>query len=521
MGSSSVVQSGSDGYLNLVGALKAVQALSSEMVLTRLLDTLITIMIECAGAQRGYLFLPKQAQWVISATANKEPPTDAPRALDQIPAPMSIVNHVAHTHKAVLIDDSTAENPFAHDPYLQGTRPRSVLCLPMLHQDDVVGIIYMENDLAAGVFQPQRLELLSLLATQAAISLRNASLVTELKRTEEMAQANELRFRHLFENVPLCIFEIDVTEDTPIIRAANRRAEAVYGWPEAEFTTLKPEQLVPAESRSEVRRMIEAVRDGETVIIETTNIRRDGAVFPVRIIATPERGPHENHLVVAVEDITAERERRSEAEAIDEERRRIAQEIHDGIAQDLAALRLKISLWHDWVDTHPEQMHIELDGLKETLDNGIEEIRRSISALRPVALDEVGLFQAVRQYVADYNNQYPISVDLKIDIAEERLPAELELPLFRIVQEALNNIAKHSQASLVRITFDLTDGDKIVLSIRDNGRGFDLTDLENAMRAGHWGLKQMRERVEKVGGTLLVESEAARGTRVRATVPIA
>ena len=96
--------------------------------------------------------------------------------------------------------------------------------------------------------------------------------------------------------------------------------------------------MITEESRHEIQRLIETVRAGKPAFLETTNRRRDGTVFPVRIIATPARDQHGLHMIVAVEDITAQRQRHSEAEAIDAERRRIAQEIHDGVAQDLAAL---------------------------------------------------------------------------------------------------------------------------------------------------------------------------------------
>lgn len=360
----------------------------------------------------------------------------------------------------------------------------------------------------------------SILAIQAATSLRNAGLVAELKDAEEMARGNELRFRHLFENAPSCIFEVDLTPSTPVILAANRRAEAVYGWQQEEFATLRPEQMVPPEANSEISRMIEAVRAGRTLVLETTNLRRDGTGFPVRILATPEKGPHVNHMVLSVEDITAEKQLRSEKEAIDQERLRIAQDIHDGVAQDLAALRLKTALWHDWLETDPAQMHTELHQLQDTLDAAIEEIRRSIFALRPVALDEVGFFPALRQYIADFNDQCPVYAKLEIKDPEAIFPGALELCLFRVVQEALNNIVKHSLASLACVELDVTDDKTVTLTIRDNGQGFDPADLKADVRAGHLGLKQMRERVERAGGALLVDSQPGQGTLVRAVLPL-
>ena len=347
-------------------------------------------------------------------------------------------------------------------------------------------------------------------------------LASAFDAVRDLAVQNEQRFRHLFENVPLCIFEVDLRAAPPVILDANRRAEAAYGWPAGELAKMSPAELVPPEARTQIGRLLECVRAGETVTIETTNRRRDGTIFPVRFIATPEMelGPHADHAVVVVEDITAEKQRRSGAQAIDEERRRIAQEIHDGVVQDMAALRLRTSVWHDLVETSPTQMHAELDELQTILDRGIMDLRRAIFALRPVALDEVGLFAALRQLAADLENQYHLYVDLRISGPEERLRLKLELPVFRVVQEALHNVGQHAQASLVWIAVDLTREEKIRLTIRDNGLGFDPASLEELVRGGHLGLKQMRERVEGAGGTLEIDSQPGQGTELRIALPL-
>ncbi len=361
---------------------------------------------------------------------------------------------------------------------------------------------------------------LARLAGWAGMAPPSDALVQRLQTAQGSALASEQRFRLLFENAPLGIFEIDITGAVPAILAANQRAEASYGWSSEEFTRLDPTLLIPDASRREIQRLIEAVRGGKTAQIETTNQRRDGAVFPVRIIATPGGDEHSPRMIVAVEDITAQRERRSEAEAIDAERLRIAQEMHDGVAQDLAALRLKLSLWRDWVKTEPERMQDELNQTRDTLDAAIDDIRRSIYALRPLALDEVGLLAALPRYVADFNDQNDVYVDVQIDVAGESLPVALELPLFRVIQEALNNVAQHAGASLAWVRLEAAE-DGITLTIRDNGRGLDVASLAGAGRSGHLGLIQMRERIEQAGGQLTVASQPDKGTEIRVDLPLA
>lgn len=318
----------------------------------------------------------------------------------------------------------------------------------------------------------------------------------------------------LFENAPIGIFEIDISRTNPVIRTANRRAESVYGWSSAELNEINPVQLIPEGNRHEIQRLIDAVRTGNTAYLETTNIRKDGTLFPVRIIATPAGIPLGQQMILTVEDITAQRTRRSEVEMIDEERRRIAQEIHDGVAQDLASIRLKLCLWRDWIRSDPDRLLAELDQTEQTLNSAIVEIRRSIYALRPVALNEVGLLTALRSYIADFNNQHNVYVSLQVDIEEESLPVELELPLFRVIQEGLNNIAQHAVASLAWVQLSIEEDSVISLIIQDNGKGFSLAKLNEVGRTGHLGLIQMEERIKKVGGKFRVISQPGKGTEI-------
>ena len=127
------------------------------------------------------------------------------------------------------------------------------------------------------------------------------------------------------------------------ILEVNRRAELVYGYPAADLVGMPASDLVPEDARPLALTIVGRVQQGETVTAEATHQRRDGTRFPVRVIAAPDP-TEDGHMIVTVEDITAERQRRSEAEAIASERLRIAQEIHDGVAQNLAAVRFKSAL---------------------------------------------------------------------------------------------------------------------------------------------------------------------------------
>ncbi|MCL4861360.1 MAG: AAA family ATPase [Caldilineaceae bacterium] len=523
---SATADSQASSMLDLKSLLKAFQAISSEIVLDTLLARLMEIVIENAGAQKGFLLLPYADGWTIAAEGMVDqdgaPPAVARPALGVLRSPsnessaahmpIGVINFVARTHEPLVLNDTAREDAFRQDPYVVAHQPQSVLCMPLIYQRQLTGLLYLENNLTAGAFTAERVAVLNALCSQAAISIENARLYDNLTVSEQ-------RFRTLFENAPLGLFEIDLSPETPVILAANHQAEEMYGWSASELAGLPADRLAPSEALAQMRQLFQPIQSGHTVALETTSLRRNGVTFPVRISATPQAGPARNRLIVTVEDITLEKQRQAEIEAIEAERRRIAHEIHDGLAQDLAALRFKTTLWHDLVDRSPTEMHAELDELMAILNASIREVRRSIFALRPIALDEQGFFNALRQFCSHFGEQYQLRIALEVLGPEERLASAVELPLFRVVQEALNNVRKHAQASAIDIRLDLQDTAAINLSIHDNGVGFELSTMRRALREGHVGLKQMEERIKSINGSLHVQSAVGQGTTIHVVLP--
>jgi PAS domain S-box-containing protein len=340
----------------------------------------------------------------------------------------------------------------------------------------------------------------------------------ETSQSDGTSQVGEQRHRHLFEHMPICIFIADLTVTPATILEANRRAELVYGYTAAEMVGMPAAHLIPEEARSAVQAIMRRVQQGETVTAETTNQRRDCSCFPVRVVAAPDP-TDAGRMIVTVEDITAEVQRRSEAEAIDAERHRIAHEIHDGVAQSLAGLRFKSALWSHLADAAPPDMRAALDELQAVLNAAIVDLRRAIFALRPVDLEALGFFPALAQLVGDFGDQNPLAARLDLSGSPDALPTGYELPLFRIIQEGVHNIGQHARASavLVRLTVDAAGG--VAVSVRDNGRGFDPSQLGPADRTGHFGLRQMRERILALGGTLDIQSAPGQGTELVITLP--
>ncbi|MGG6238368.1 AAA family ATPase [Nodosilinea sp. AN01ver1] len=189
--------SGLQGF-DLATVMKASQALSKEIVLSDLLTTLMQIVLENAGAETGLLLLETAGQLVIKASGqvgegaiavHQSDPDDS--ADSTTPAlPLSVVNYVARTRAALVLNDAHEEDLFASDPYVRARQPKSVLCAPILHQGKLTGMLYLENNLTTGAFTPDRLEILQLLAGQAAISIENARLYADLEEANRTLEAN-------------------------------------------------------------------------------------------------------------------------------------------------------------------------------------------------------------------------------------------------------------------------------------------------------------------------------------------
>jgi PAS domain S-box-containing protein len=201
-------------------------------------------------------------------------------------------------------------------------------------------------------------------------------------------------------------------------------------------------------------------------------------------------------------------------EAQETERRRIARELHDQVGQNLSALNINLDIVLGSLQEPPLKRRLE-DSLK-LVDGTLQSIEAVMAELRPPLLDEYGLGAALAWYAEEYAQRtgIQVSVDKSRDPGQNLRP-EAAVALFRIAQEALNNVAKHAGAKLVRIGLWL-EGDEMNLYIKDDGNGFDPAQA----RLGRWGMTTMRERAEAAGGRFLIDSVPGRGTTVRAAVPL-
>ncbi len=357
----------------------------------------------------------------------------------------------------------------------------------------------------------------------------------ELTSTKMALEAERQRYIDLFENAPDAYL---VTDTNGLIIEANTTAAGFLGAGQ-EFTLGKPlAEFIPEEDRQAFRRelhymkFLEGVKDWEVHLKP-----RDGEPFFASISVARVRSLDGDRVTLRwlIRDIS-ERKRAEEAiqnseeqlrflsskllTAQEEERKKIAREIHDSIGSSLSAIKFSLENFLQNVknDSVPTET---LTRLIDHTQLSIDEARRIMTDLHPSILDDLGLITTIgwfgKQYQATYSG---IRLDTRIDMEENEIPEPLKIIIFRIMQEAFNNIAKYSRAELVNLSLVRKAG-AIQLTIGDNGVGFD-TNAAIARRGpkGGLGLSSMRERAQLSGGSFSIESYIGDGTTIRASWPI-
>ncbi len=218
--------SDNDDETDLATVVRSSQAVSAETGLEQLMDTLMVIMVQHAGAQRGLLILPRDTGLRIEAQAQtgsekvevhlrNAPVTD-------LELPESLLLYVVRTHDSVLLDDASVPNTYSNDPYIIQNHSRSILCLPLLKQAELIGVLYLENQLAPQVFTPRRIAVMKLLASQAAISLQNARLYAELQQENSDRKQSEERYA-------LAVEALRTSEERFALAVAGSN-EGIFDW---------------------------------------------------------------------------------------------------------------------------------------------------------------------------------------------------------------------------------------------------------------------------------------------------
>jgi PAS domain S-box-containing protein len=464
-------------------------------------------------------------------------------------------------------------NSPAQEPMSSGTPPGHIpisrfISVPAMLGDSLVGQIALAN--SERDYTEDDLTLIQRLATLYAIAIQRNQAEEELQqahaeleqrveeRTAELLQANEQlrreieerkraeeeirraeeKYRLLVLNLPSVIYKgykdwsVEFFDD---------KVESLMGYSADDFHSkrLKWSDLIVEEDLETVREdFVEALKADKSYVREYRTRTRAGDILWIQ-----DRGQiicndvgEVDYVSGALFDVTdrkgvEEALRESEKElrllsgqlltAQEQERGRIARELHDGIGQSLSAIKFRIedALGQMGKDLTESSIN-SLNSLIPVIQSTVEEVRRITMDLRPATLDDLGILATIGWFCREFQETYAnVKIEKEIGIAETDIPESLKTVIFRVVQEALNNVAKHSGAESVAI-FLTKRNDTIELTIEDNGRGFDLKEtlhVDDSQRG--FGLVSMRERTELSGGSFSLESVRREGTTVRASWP--
>ncbi|MBE9101864.1 ATP-binding sensor histidine kinase, partial [Vacuolonema iberomarrocanum] len=290
--------------LDLETVLKTYQTLSSEIELDKLLATLLHTVLEAAGADKGALLMPHKDGLFVEAIATLNQPArvESISLSDSPEIPHSLINIVKRSLQPSIIMDAAAHPTLAMDAYVMQHHPKSLLCTPILQRGKLIAILYLENRVTVGAFTHDRVELLNLLCTQAAISLENARLYQQEQiKSEELAQ-KEAEYRSIFESVNDGLMIIDLA--TGQIVAANPTACKMHGYSQEEWSTLQPSDIIHPRHLHEFERFIETLNHGEEFYVQAQDICKDGRVFDVEVKAVPLMYQGKLHGLSIIRDIS-------------------------------------------------------------------------------------------------------------------------------------------------------------------------------------------------------------------------
>jgi PAS domain S-box-containing protein len=448
------------------------------------------------------------------------------RAVDGTKVGDGIYGEVARTGDPVIVDDPDLDSALT-GPESKKMQIRVQLIVPLSLRGHVTGVVCVAMR-RPRQFSVEDIELLTAVGGQIATAIESANLYEKERLAVQRLAVSERDYRRLFENASDAIWTHDLAGN---ITVANKASEALTGYTVEELARMNATDFLSEKSlhaASQIRRKL-FVKEPVEQPYEQHIVRKDGTeailMMTTNLLTEADKAIGFQHMA---RDVTRERAMQDNLRfylqeittAQEEERKRIARELHDDTLQALFAINRQVDNFTRGNSNLPAEIAALLNDLGEQIRSVLQGLRSFGQDLRPPMLDDLGLLATLRWLLGETQARSGITTDLKVDGDERRLPPNIELTLFRIVQEALRNVEKHSSASKAEVSIRFNE-DRTVATVSDNGMGFDVEGtVDSASRSGKLGLVGMQERARLIGGHLAIESAPGKGTAVSVDAPV-
>jgi predicted ATPase/signal transduction histidine kinase len=531
--------------LDVESVVKASQALSSEIVLSKLIEKLMRIAVEDAGAERGLLILLRGDERYIeaeAATGHAEPKVFVRQAaVTPSDLPLSALNYVIRSQKRVVLDDASAGTLYSQDEYVKAKHARSILCLPIVKQTMLIGALYLENNLTPHAFTSERVAVLEMLASQAAISLENARLYSDLQRSEAfLAEGQNISHTGSF-GWNVSTGEIYWSEQTYKILEFD---------PAAKPTLELIRQRTHPDDRDLVQKTLQRAAQEETDFdLEHRLLMPDGTVKHVHVIAHFLQNSSGNpEFVGAVMDVTSTRQseealRKAQADLAHVSRVTTVGELVASIAhevnQPLGAIVTNGSACLRLLSNEAPDLDRSRKAIERMINDGIrasEVIKRIRDLLHKAPSEKAPLDinETVQEVIALASSDVLRSeVELRVNLAPDLPPVtgdriqlqQVILNLILNARDAMSEVRTPPRELLITTLKNKTGA--VVVAVRDSGKGLDANDVEKIFdpffttkpEGMGLGLSISRTIIEDHHGTLWAKPNEDRGTTVQFTLP--
>jgi PAS domain S-box-containing protein len=498
---------------------------SASLDLDRILNNAIDSVVDVMQVDVAWVFLLDEENSELILTTQRGISEEFVQRKYRIRLGEGFNGKVAETGETLFVEDAS-KDPRLTREVISDYNICSSLIVPLRCKAKICGTLCTAM-YSHRWFRPEEVELLTAIGDEIGIAVENAHLYQKQQVIAQQLQLSEERYRGVFESASEAIF---VYSASGRIISANRACEQLTGYTQDELLATTVYELFSAVGADKLGQLssgeLERVVIGESG--ELRLARKDGAEAFIQLKISPLlRDDQIIGLQAIARDVTEERRLRQNMEyyvtqitrAQEDERLRISRELHDDTAQVLAGLSRELNSLLAKEGEYTKSTKESLEKLRRTADSAMEEVRRFSQDLRPSILDDLGLVPALEWLTTQLEKAFGLAAKVSITGNQHRLPPENELTVFRIAQEALSNVKRHSQATAVEMTIDFGD-EALTLVVRDNGQGFKMPQrTSDLVLSGSLGIIGMRERARLIGGTLIVQSELGIGTTVTLRMP--